>query len=86
LCRVIHRDEPAQIVLREKICKGAFMLKALRVWVADFCRREDGPTSTEYAINLALIALFCISTVQSMGENANKSFKTVSAKLGSASS
>jgi Flp pilus assembly pilin Flp len=62
------------------------MVKDLSRWVLEFYRREDGPTSVEYAINLALIGLFCISTIQSLGQNANKTFNTVSSKLGSASS
>ena len=33
-----------------------------------FCREEDGPTATEYAILLAMIVLVAAATIQSIGE------------------
>lgn len=55
-------------------------------WVKKFCAEEDGPTSVEYAITLSLIIVICISGIMPTGNNANATFKTVSGKLGSASS
>jgi Flp pilus assembly pilin Flp len=62
------------------------MVLALNRWLIEFCRNEDGPTSVEYAINMALIISFCFSTIKTMGENTNQTFNTVSSKLGSHSS
>jgi pilus assembly protein Flp/PilA len=62
------------------------MLSCLKRWVLNLYAAEDGPTSVEYAITLSLIAVICISGVTSVGNNANQTFKTVSNKLGSASS
>jgi Flp pilus assembly pilin Flp len=52
----------------------------------EFYAAEDGPTSVEYAITLSLIAVICISAITELGHNSNQTFKTVSSKLGSASS
>lgn len=54
--------------------------------VHDFYRREDGPTSVEYAVMLALIITVCLTAVTSLGSNVNTTFKTLGTKLGSASS
>jgi Flp pilus assembly pilin Flp len=62
------------------------MLYAMKQWIVEFHRREDGPTSVEYAINLALIISLCVSTIGRMSSNTNATFNTVSSKLGSASS
>jgi Flp pilus assembly pilin Flp len=53
--------------------------------VAEFLRGEDGPTSTEYAIVLALIITFCVSSISSIGNNAAQSFQTVSNTLATGS-
>jgi pilus assembly protein Flp/PilA len=42
-----------------------------------FLKGEDGPTSVEYAILLALIAMICITSIASVGSNSNKSFGRV---------
>lgn len=62
------------------------MLAGLKRWAWRFCAAEDGPTSVEYAITLSLITVICISAITSVGSKANTTFKTVSSKLGSASS
>lgn len=62
------------------------MVSSLKRWVLKFYATEDGPTSVEYAITLSLIAVICISAITSLGKDANATFKTVSSKLGSASS
>jgi pilus assembly protein Flp/PilA len=54
--------------------------------VAEFLRREDGPTAVEYAVMLALIIVVCISAITALGTNANQTFTSVSSTLASAAS
>jgi pilus assembly protein Flp/PilA len=54
--------------------------------VQKFLRNEEGPTSVEYAVMLALVISVCLLAISSLGNNANATFKTVGNKLGSASS
>jgi pilus assembly protein Flp/PilA len=49
--------------------------------VGNFLRREDGPTSVEYAVMLALIVTVCITAITSLGARANQTFTSVSTKL-----
>ena len=42
--------------------------------VAEFLRREDGPTAVEYAILLATIILACFVAISAVGGNANSAF------------
>jgi pilus assembly protein Flp/PilA len=58
----------------------------IRRALVEFCRREDGPTAVEYAVMLALIIVVCLTAISALGQNSNNTFKTVSGKLGSASS
>jgi pilus assembly protein Flp/PilA len=51
--------------------------------VADFLKREDGPTAVEYAVMLALIVVVCITAITALGTNANKTFTNVSGAIGS---
>jgi pilus assembly protein Flp/PilA len=46
--------------------------------IANFIKREDGPTAVEYAVMLALIVVVCITAITALGTNANKTFTTVS--------
>ena len=62
------------------------MFSGLAKFALEFLKREDGPTSVEYAIQLALIISFCISTIGQMTSKTNATFTTVASKLGSASS
>ncbi len=45
--------------------------------VANFVKREDGPTAVEYAVMLALIIVVCITAITAVGTNANKTFNNV---------
>ena len=45
--------------------------------VANFLKREDGPTAVEYAVMLALIVVVCITAITTLGSNANQTFTTV---------
>ena len=54
--------------------------------IKNFLRREDGPTAVEYTVMLAFIIVVCVTTVASLGTNANKTFTTVSGKVGGSGS
>lgn len=49
--------------------------------VTDFLKEEDGPTTVEYAIMLTMIVLVCISTIGSIGHEANETFDDVARSL-----
>ena len=53
--------------------------------VANFLKREDGPTAVEYAVMLALIIVVCITAITTLGTNANKTFTSVSNTIAGAS-
>jgi len=53
--------------------------------VAEFLKREDGPTAVEYAVMLALIIVVCIAAITALGTNANQTFTTVGNAVGTAS-
>jgi pilus assembly protein Flp/PilA len=50
--------------------------------VANFLKREDGPTAVEYAVMLALIIVVCITAITSLGNNAKATFNSVSNTVG----
>jgi pilus assembly protein Flp/PilA len=52
----------------------------------DFLQREDGPTAVEYAVMLALIIIVCITTIGTLGTNANATYSKVSSRLSGSSS
>lgn len=56
-------------------------MKTLFVRVRQFLQNEDGPTAVEYAVMLALIVVVCLTTIQSLGSNANATFQTVSGAI-----
>ena len=62
------------------------MLLRLACSVAEFLKREDGPTAVEYAVMLALIIVVCITAITALGTNANATFTTVSTAIGSTAS
>jgi pilus assembly protein Flp/PilA len=51
--------------------------------VRDFLRREDGPTSVEYAVMLSLIIVVCLGSVAVLGQKASATFSTVGKSVGS---
>lgn len=51
--------------------------------VQRFLVSEDGPTAVEYAVMLALIVIVCLTAIRSVGTNANATFESVAAQLGS---
>jgi pilus assembly protein Flp/PilA len=60
------------------------VLRSLRRFVTS----EDGPTSVEYAVMLALIFVVCFAAIGLVGTNTNKGFKnpTLNNAIGAASS
>jgi pilus assembly protein Flp/PilA len=61
-------------------------MKKMLQKVADFLKREDGPTAVEYAVMLALIIVVCITAITALGSNANKTFSSVASTIGSTAS
>jgi pilus assembly protein Flp/PilA len=55
-------------------------------FVAEFVKREDGPTAVEYAVMLALIIVVCIGAITTLGSNANATFTSVGAATNVSSS
>jgi len=53
--------------------------------VVKFLRAEDGPTAVEYAVILALIIVVCLTTVTTLGSNANTTYTRVKSALPSSS-
>jgi pilus assembly protein Flp/PilA len=53
--------------------------------VANFLKRDDGPTAVEYAVMLALIVVVCIATIGVLGGNVNGVFGHVASKITPAS-
>lgn len=49
--------------------------------ILKFLRGEDGPTSVEYAVLLALILTVCVSAVQLLGRNARGEYREVARTL-----
>jgi pilus assembly protein Flp/PilA len=49
--------------------------------LVSFLKNEDGPTSVEYAVMLALIVVTCVSAVTTLGSNANSTFSFVGSSI-----
>jgi pilus assembly protein Flp/PilA len=49
-----------------------------------FLRRDDGPTTVEYAVLLALITGACIGAVKALGEHSTQTYEEVAAVVGRA--
>ncbi len=60
-------------------------MKNFALKIQKFLKSEDGPTAVEYAVMLAVIVVVCLTTIQSLGTNANATFSKVSGSLTSAS-
>jgi pilus assembly protein Flp/PilA len=52
-------------------------MRNLAQYVANFLKREDGPTAVEYAVMLALIIVVCLTAITTLGSNANSTFTSV---------
>jgi pilus assembly protein Flp/PilA len=60
-------------------------MRKLSQFVAEFLRREDGPTAVEYAVMLALVITVCVSAVTALGANVKGSFTKTNTALTTAS-
>jgi pilus assembly protein Flp/PilA len=49
--------------------------------VLSFLKREDGPTTVEYAVILSLIISAMSAAIQSLGKNANQTFSFVGSNI-----
>jgi Flp pilus assembly pilin Flp len=54
------------------------MFASLRNRAIDFLRCEDGATSVEYSINVALIATVIVSSLSDLSHKTKETFKKVS--------
>jgi pilus assembly protein Flp/PilA len=61
-------------------------MKNFALKIKRFLESEDGPTAVEYAVMLALIVVVCLTTIQSLGTNANTTFQKVSTSIQQANS
>jgi pilus assembly protein Flp/PilA len=61
-------------------------MRRFQQFIAEFVRREDGPTAVEYAVMLALIIVVCIAAITTLGKNADNTFITVGNAIGSTGS
>jgi pilus assembly protein Flp/PilA len=52
--------------------------------LCDFLRREDGPTSVEYAVLVALILMTCIVTIKAVGDKTSGIWADNQSKLNAA--
>jgi pilus assembly protein Flp/PilA len=48
--------------------------------VVEFFQDEDGPTSVEYAIMMALIIVVCVVSITVLGTNTNNTYSYVATK------
>ena len=46
---------------------------------------EDGPTTVEYAVMLALILVACITVLSTLGQSVSGTFSTLNSSVGSGS-
>jgi len=46
-----------------------------------FLKREDGPTTVEYAVMLALIIAVCVAAINALGNNCDEVFEEATAGL-----
>jgi len=57
----------------------------LSMKVHRFLASEDGPTTVEYSVMLALIILVCIAAVRVVGTTASDSFQSLADQIGTSS-
>ena len=49
--------------------------------IRNFLRNEDGPTSVEYAVMLALIIVLYIVVIRQVGTSASRTFSTANSAI-----
>jgi pilus assembly protein Flp/PilA len=63
--------------------EGGTCMRRFGRFVAEFLRREDGPTAVEYAVMLALIIVVCLASIATLGSNSSNTFKKVATTIAS---
>jgi pilus assembly protein Flp/PilA len=48
---------------------------------ASFLKKEDGPTSVEYAVMLALVVVVCITAITVLGRTSRRDYRVVGRTL-----
>ena len=86
LKRVSDRLSVGSAAANESQFYRSSSMKAFALKIQKFLKSEDGPTAVEYAVMLALIVVVCLTTIQSLGTNANATFQKVSTQLQTANS
>jgi len=56
-------------------------IKRLTDAVKRFLENEDGPTTVEYSVMLALIIYLCLFAIRQVGTSSSRSFSTVNSAL-----
>jgi len=56
-------------------------MNAAHQHIKRFLKSEDGPTSVEYAVMLALIVIVCIGSISSLGNTVSGVFTTLDSSL-----
>lgn len=77
---LLHRDAPAVGQATSGITVATTGLRKIR----NFLVSEDGPTAVEYAVMLALVIIICISAINLVGQETQKSFTKTSNSVSSA--
>ena len=49
--------------------------------IRSFLQSEDGPTTVEYAVMLALIVAVCISAINLVGDNTSQMYDAIAADM-----
>lgn len=63
------------------LLKEHSMLRACARRLLLFLRRDDGPTTVEYAVILSLIISVCMMSVSAMGKKTRRTFRNVNAAM-----
>jgi pilus assembly protein Flp/PilA len=50
-------------------------------WIVEFLRSEGGPTSVEYAVQLAIVITLCIAAIDTLGKKSNTTFSKVGSAI-----
>ena len=56
-------------------------MKSLLKRVHRFLKSDDGPTTVEYAVMLALIVIVCLASITAIGQNANITFDKIAQEM-----
>ena len=73
----------AKYALQEREKEKGSKMKKFADSVKKFLVSEDGPTAVEYAVMLALIVVVCLTTIKTIGQNANTTFSSIATNVGS---